>query len=232
MLITLKFTLIITLISISFLDDEHCKSTFKICPDKIPSDTSITGSISNCLLYHNKEKCRICNFGYAISADEKSCIPFANCNILNEGNEECADCYEGYYLGGDGECHELSDKNCKVGNENQCYQCAEYAVLTNNGCDVVQPSIEGCIEYQSKEICSICDEKYRKNDDGTCEFIPCEDDEEPEEYCGICELGYVTNYKDGKCKLKSEFNTNADLNGAYNLKAELFLLAVIVAIFI
>ncbi len=230
MLIHLRFSLIITLISVSFLDDEHCKSIFKICPNQIPADTAFTGSISNCLLYHNKEKCRICNFGYALSANGKSCISFDNCNILNEGNEECEDCYEGYYLGEDGKCHSLTDENCKVGTENGCLQCADYAAFKGSKCEVVDPIIEGCKEYQSSEICSICDEKYRKNDDGTCEFIPCENDEEPEEYCGICELGYVTNYKDGKCKLKSEFNV--DTNRAYNIKAELFLLAFIVAIFI
>ena len=230
MLIHLRFSLIITLISVSFLDDEHCKSIFKICTNQIPSDTTITGSISNCLLYHNKEKCRICNFGYALSADGKSCISFDNCNILNKGNEECADCYEGYYLGEDGKCHSLRDENCKVGTENECLQCADYAAFKDSECVIVDPSIEGCIEYQSTKICSICDKKYRKNDDGTCEFIPCENDEEPEEYCGLCELGYVTNYKDGKCKLKSEFNVGT--NRAYYFKAELFLLVVIVAIFI
>ena len=150
--------------------------------------------------------------------------------ILNQGNEECEDWYEGYYLGEDGKCKSLTDENCKVGTENGCLQCADYAAFKNSKCVIVDPGIEGCKEYQSSEICSICDEKYRKNDDGTCEFIPCENDEEPEEYCVICELGYVTNYKDGKCKLKSEFNV--DTNRAYNIKAELFLLAFIVAIFI
>ena len=232
-MINLRFLFLITFISFS-VNDDHCFGKFKICPSDIPTNT-ITGSIDHCFEYEYDDEdnsdrvvCSFCNFGYALSYDQMSCIAYKNCVQLDEGNTICEYCYPGYYLSGK-ECKKIQISHCEeMEEENVCGRCAEYAILNEGQCIIPTTTIEGCREYKPDGSCSYCGGDYEETNDG-CQFLGCGNGETPIEYCEYCEVGYITDNKDGKCKAYSEFKDSSRGN---KIKAANALLLIILAFLI
>ena len=230
-MINLRFLFLVTLISFSVHDD-HCFGKFQICPSH---RNTLTGSIDHCFEYKYDDKddsrivCSSCNFGYAVSNDRMSCIAHKNCGVLDEGNKICKYCYPGYYLSGN-ECKKMKISHCEYGvEENKCLQCADYAILNGDWqCIIPTTTIEGCREYLPDGSCSDCAYGYELIDN-VCHFSGCGNGETPIEYCGNCEVGYLTDNKDGKCKAYSEFK---DSFGGNKIKAANALLLIILAFLI
>ena len=93
--------------------------------------------IDNCIRYeYNNDNpdefltnCYLCDFGYAISNNKKTCIEFPNCEELNEDNSKCVKCPNGYALNSTGFC-EIS--TCAYSIDNICQECYEGFYLDSN----------------------------------------------------------------------------------------------------
>ena len=209
------------------LQDDHCFGIFQICPSKIEKNPKITGSIEHCMVYEDKDNCDACYYGYALSYDKKSCIPYLNCADLEKENKLCHECYPSFYFNGTA-CKKIDIDHCDFWDGTKCIQCAGYAYLDNGRCLIPTNKIDGCDYYDSNGVCNYCAAYYNKKEDGTCEFQGCQN-ENPVEYCGNCELGYELDKTDGKCKAYSEM-----VEGSYSKKnkVELALIILILALII
>ena len=218
-MLNIKLFLLFFLIYFS-LQDDHCFGIFKICPSQINKNSKITGSIEHCMVYEDKDKCESCYYGYAVSYDQKSCIPYLNCAILEQGNKLCHECYPSFYFNGTA-CKKIDINHCNYWDETKCTGCADYTYLDNGRCSIPTKTIDGCDEYEADGKCRYCNDYYNKKEDGTCEFQGCQN-EQPVEYCGNCELGYELDEKDGKCKPYSEY-----VEGSYSNKNKVDLALII-----
>ena len=81
----LKYILILSLISFT-LQDSHCLVTSSACYDKEPSTNA--GGIANCK-EAGEGVCYECDYSFALSSNQKSCISFPNCDNLAEGDKTC-----------------------------------------------------------------------------------------------------------------------------------------------
>lgn len=175
--------------------------------------------------------CDYCKSGFAVSYDKGSCIQFDNCYTLKKGNtkcdsckslyqpnsngqceltfctdyntnNQCTECYEGYYLNDNYKCQKIEKENCieLTNDRTKCKTCKghDHIVPDAQGNCVLPPKIiKGCLYYDSEGKCTVCDEDdYEKTADGSCKFKECPNGENKREYCAICKVGYVRE-KDG-----------------------------------
>ena len=91
----------LSLISLS-LQDSHCLVSLEYCEEE-EENSKDPVKIEHC--YEMKgDKCDDCLIGYAASFEGTSCLPFQNCNSLEEGNKNCAECYYGFKVNSNGQC--------------------------------------------------------------------------------------------------------------------------------
>ena len=211
----IKINYILFLILISFtLQLDHCFQTAKICQKMIPTSSTPSGSIANCIDYEtgHDDICEECAMGYAVSHEGNKCIPFPYCSSLLEGNKKCNECYPGYYFNGK-ECTKIPIDNCLILNDagDKCSVCSDYSKINGDGseCQLLE-SVEGCSEYDNNGNCKGCDSLYTQSGSGssfTCTFNDCPGDKVVQ-YCDICHIGYYTDTSDGNCKPYKTANSN------------------------
>ena len=98
----------LSLISLS-LQDSHCLVSLEYCEEE-EENSKDPVKIEHC--YEMKgDKCDDCLIGYAASYEGTSCLPFQNCNSLEEGNKNCAECYYGFKVNSNANAKELYAMN-------------------------------------------------------------------------------------------------------------------------
>ena len=185
----------LSLISLS-LQDSHCLVSLEYCEEE-EENSKDPVKIEHC--YEMKgDKCDDCLIGYAASYEGTSCLPFQNCNSLEEGNKNCAECYYGFKVNSNGQCertlcNEYDDEGKK------CTKCFKGYYLKDNQCQKI--AIENCIELDTKDQnkCAKCIEVLAEPVDGKCIA--------PTTWVKGC-----SNYDEtGKCvECYSEFKPNGD----------------------
>ena len=222
---SLKICLLFSLLYFSLGDDDHCIAKFRICESMIPKSE---GNIKNCIQNYGSE-CALCKKGFAISWDEEECIAFSgNCLYLDKTNKKCETCLNGYTLNKEGSCDLIGSNLCVASDGTNCTKCADYAVLIGNECKLPENPIKGCIRYRAENSCSDCAKGYSGTIDDKCYLNACDDgDEEQIEYCGICEAGYYSSSRTGKCVVLPEGeNSGSSKNYLNKMKFSLLLLAL------
>lgn len=224
-MINLKLLLLLALVSFSAQD--ACLQKFQICSKDIPVQTK---KIDNCIDYYTDGGCYQCKLGYAVSSDQKSCKSFANCLQLQEGDKECAECYIGYEFNDNKVCVKKNLlPHCWEGDSNECKECAEYAVLNKQKKCELPKWITGCEEYNDDGTCHECGHGYIQKGN-TCVFKDCTSGDTVKTYCGICELGYYTDFESGECVSYDGSKVSSSLSNSK--KVELSLLIFILALLI
>lgn len=193
----LKNHLLLTFISFS-LQIDHCLITHYYCSEiKENNNTKSNETIAHCLSEDNeKNRCIKCEKDYALSSDEKQCIYFPLCLLLDEDNN-CYVCSESYAASYDGKSC-ISFPNCikLEKGDNKCSECKYY----------YHPNSEGkciktlCSEYD-EDICIECFPGYYLTKNNTCEEISipyCDEVSETDENeCTNCLLNLAI--VDKKC---------------------------------
>ena len=197
-MLKLKSFLLVTLLSISIQD--HCLVKFEKCVEKNSKpeeQTEPTNKIANCAEYENEDECAGCIFGYAVSYDGSQCIAFPNCELLEEGNKKCDECYDYFYPNSKGQCERTL---CSEFEDNVCISCYDgYYLNKNNECQKI--TIPYCIKLDSDGKCSECVNHDEANDQGTCNI--------PATLMKGCE-----KYdKDGNCIKCNHYYSGPDENG-------------------
>lgn len=218
---SLKYIFFFALISYTFQLD-HCIQAGILCQNTTtnsnPTTNTLTpsNSIANCIKYdeNDRTKCSRCDKDYAVSHEKDKCISSSFCVSLDKGNEECAECYEGYYWNGNA-CTKIPINYCLSydDDENICISCADFSKISEDGKKCELKAIDGCKYYENNGVCAACKSGYdeKKNNEGiitSCEFKGCAEGKTKVDYCEICEFDYYRDNNDGKCKPYKASNSN------------------------
>ena len=101
-------------------------------------------------------------------------------------------------------------------------------MLKNKKCELPK-WITGCEEYNDDGTCHECGHGYIQKDN-TCVFQACTSGDTVKTYCGICELGYYTDFESGECVSYDGSKVSSSLSNSD--KVELSLLIFILALLI
>ena len=155
----------------------------KVCEENIPIDT-------NCEISLLPNECLRCKDGYELTS-EKTCKELMNCKYSN--NNHCLLCNDGYYLV-NGSCIKGIDGCIYV--DTVCKMCLNGYIMNKEGiCQLETENVEIVNSRNESIVCPLGQFINKNKDCENCNkqskgCIQCTN-----EYCLICEEGYVLNEK-------------------------------------
>lgn len=148
--------------------------------DNKPPNVCYQGQISNCKEFTNASLCKVCEDGFYLSSDSRSCpknpyLPITNCKSYVT-HDECSVCENGFYLidspsinikKGCGEATLVEFCKTYSQTQNVCSKCEETHFLNSNNCETrANYPISSCEVYESEaDTCSICLANFKLSDD-------------------------------------------------------------------
>ena len=158
------------------------KSDCKTCKDHYFLDITdskhkrcMPRSQKRCASYNpNKDECITCARTDYLEQSDLSCRPLtrvSSCEVYEKLSDQCKHCETKKYLK-EQKCHFVDKlvKNCLFYDASQiCEKCKD-GFYTQDGTTCSQGDIEGCLEYESKDVCLECDVFYRLAS-GNCQHL-------------------------------------------------------------
>ena len=150
-----------------------------------------------CEEYDAKDVCEKCFPGYYLKDNQCEKITIPNCSELDEKNEKCKTCLEGFI-----------------------------EPDANGNCNLPSTLIKGCVQYDNNGQCSECeDDYYEKTADGkSCKLKECKTGEEKMSYCDACKIGYYMEEDDNDEDFCMGYDGSRDTSSSIGNKVEYALL--------
>jgi hypothetical protein len=177
-----------------------CKSEFLLDTD---TKKCISGSITGCSIYTDKDNCDTCKEGHFKNAQNKCVERTAqNCASVVSASNECETCNEGYYL-------KQNNGDCNADAAN-CDQCLVYT--KNAGCKEME---------ENNDVCKTCeDDHYYDSTNTICARrtkLNCKEYEKEEDKCKSCdESQHFFKEDTGECVPPTNVNNCSEYNAATN----------------
>ena len=145
--------------------------------------------IENCKISKNEITCIECDKNYCLDLKKLICVEndfikdenfkfYFACIMTNKDGSSCEKCIDGYEVGKEGYCVNLS--NCIEEKEGKCIKCSEeknkngYYYCANEIFGCIETSFENCMRCDNlfdKNVCTQCNEGYTFISNGLCKKI-------------------------------------------------------------